>query len=397
MKRRMRLRRFALKLLFVGIPLCLIAIVGLGVWLGVARNRSVTLPAPTGQYSVSRTAFDWTDQSRADPFSTSLKHRELPVSVWYPSLSPQHTGTIPYLPQEWTKLYAKEQGIGAWLQQNPDRVYAHAPTDASPAPGRYPVLVFEPGLGKKPFDYTTLLEDIASHGYIVVGIFPTDSTDVVFLDGRMVASVNAARDGMVPDQLINVWTRDTRFVMDRIVDLENQAGSMLAGHIDVARMGVFGHSFGGATAAEVCSEDSRCTAGANLDGTPYGTVVQTGLKRPFLFMRGDECAEGSSGSDCQNDLKSTAAIINSEPTDHYELEIRGAKHFNFADLALTFSPLPRLLGSIGSIDGARGLRITYAYVTAFFDHYLKGTSESLLNGPANDYPEVRFLAFPGSG
>lgn len=394
MNRLVRLRRIALRLLVVSVAVCLIVIVGLGVWLGIAHTRSVTLPSPTGQYAVGRIAFDWTDQSRADPFSTALKHRELPVWVWYPSLSPPRAETVPYLPPQWAELYGKEDGIGSWLQQNPDHVRAHAVTDAPPAQGTYTVLVFEPGLGKKPPDYTALLEDLASHGYIVVGIFPTDSTDVVFPDGRAVPSANAARGRIVPDQLIGVWAGDTRFVMDRIVDLENQVGSTLAGHVDVARMGVFGHSFGGATAAEVCSEDPRCQAGADLDGTPHGNVVQTGLKGPLLLLRGDECIAGSSDADCQNDLRSTAAIVGSEPSDHYELEIRGAKHFNFSDIGLTFSPLYRLLGLVGSIDGARALTITSDYLRAFFDHYLKGTNEPLLNGLASDYPEVRILAFP---
>jgi predicted dienelactone hydrolase len=200
--RLVRLRRIALRLLVVSVAVCVIVIVGLGVWLGIAHTRSVTLPSPTGQYAVGRIAFDWTDQSRADPFSTALTHRELPVWVWYPSLSPPRAETVPYLPPQWVQLYGKENGIGSWLQQNPNRVRAHAVPDAPPAQGRYPVLVFEPGLGKKPRDYTALLEDLASHGYIVVGIFPTDSTDVVFPDGRTVASANAARGRIVPDQLL---------------------------------------------------------------------------------------------------------------------------------------------------------------------------------------------------
>lgn len=370
MRRFKRLRGRLLKLLFASTVLLILLIAGLTTWLGIAHGRSVTLPAPTGHYSVGRTDYDWVDQARKDPFSPQLKHRELVIWVWYPATSTKGSATAPYLPQPWAKLNESGLGIGSWIEQDLDSVHTHVVENAHPAKGRFPVLVFEPGLGKKPFDYTALLEEIASHGYVIVSIFPTDSTDVVFPDGRVVPSVDAARDGAALNQLINVWTKDTRFVMDRVMKLENQSGSLLAGHMDISRMGVFGHSYGGATAAEVCMEDARCKAGADLDGTPFGKVSQTGLKKPFLFVRGDECVQGSSDPECQSDLKKTSKIVKSNPSDHYELGIRGARHFNFTDLPLMFFPLGRPLGLIGSIDGARGLRITSAYLEAFFGHYL---------------------------
>lgn len=384
-------RRLLLKFLLGSTILLILLIAALTTWLGIAHSRSVTLPTPTGRYQVGRTAFDWTDYGRKDPFSRQLKYRELPVWVWYPSLSRQKARAAPYLPRPWARLYENGWGIGSWLWQNPYSVHTHTIANAYPARGKYPVLVFEPGLGKKPSDYTTLLEEIASHGYIVVGIFPTDSTDVVLTDDRVIPSVYAAGDGMVPDRLIKIWARDTRFVMDRVVKLAKQPGSLLADHMDVSRIGVFGHSFGGATAAEVCREDLRCGAGADLDGTPFGKVVRTGLKKPFIFIRGDECIEGSSDSECQTDLMRTSAIMKSETGEHHELEIRGAKHFNFTDMSLTFAPLARPLGLLGPIDGARGLRITSAYLEAFFGYYLKEADKSLLVGTSSPYPEIRHV------
>ena len=76
----------------------------------------------------------------------------------------------------------------------------------------------------------------------------------------------------------------------------------------------------------------------------------------------------------------------------YEVSIKGARHFNFTDSAVGFNPLERLVGVLGSINGARGLRITTEYLAAFFDHTLKGQASSLLQGPREDYPEVHFTA-----
>ena len=49
--------------------------------------------------------------------------------------------------------------------------------------------------------------------------------------------------------------------------------------------GIFGHSFGGATALKVVMEDSRFTCGLNLDGGPYGGgEMDEKLNKPFMFI-----------------------------------------------------------------------------------------------------------------
>lgn len=52
----------------------------------------------------------------------------------------------------------------------------------------YPVVIFSPGFGSPQDTYTSYLEDLASHGYIIFGInhpYVTDPT--VFLDGRVIS------------------------------------------------------------------------------------------------------------------------------------------------------------------------------------------------------------------
>lgn len=84
------------------------------------------------------------------------------------------------------------------------------------------------------------------------------------------------------------------------------------------------------------------------------------------------------------------AILRTVPRGaSYHLGINGAKHFNFSDYAVYFSPA-RALGLLGSIDGVRGLQITRTYVRAFFDTYLNNTPSPLLRGPTSAYPEVQF-------
>lgn len=390
--------------------LLVVALAAVLIALEVRRHSIVALPAPTGPYAVGRIAYDWTDQSRADPFAPERNaRRELVVWIWYPATTAPGAKPGPYLPAAWAGALDGQHGLGAVLFQSYDAVRAHAIVHAtlSPRRTRYPVLILEPGMGKIPADYTTLAEDLASHGYVVAGITPTYSASVVvFPDGRTVQSVPGAtaedpsyttpaamRRGL--NRLETVWARDVVFVMNRLSTLDAANGSMFRGRLALARMGVFGHSFGGATAAQVCSADVRCKAGIDIDGDPYGSVTRTGISVPFMFIH----SETQGASDCyshpcidsERDLR---AMLRGTPAGAgYILSIKGARHFNATDDAVLFSPL-RPMGLLGPISGARGLRITAAYVRAFFDTYLEHKASSLLRGPSRAYPEVRF-AMPG--
>lgn len=58
--------------------------------------------------------------------------------------------------------------------------------------------------------------------------------------------------------------------------------------LDIQHLGIFGHSFGGATALWFCHDDFRCKAGIDLDGQPFGSVIKEGLTKPFLFLLSDD-------------------------------------------------------------------------------------------------------------
>ena len=52
---------------------------------------------------------------------------------------------------------------------------------------------------------------------------------------------------------------------------------------------MFGHSYGGATAAQILAKDSRVKAAINMDGTLYGEIFpESGIGKPFLLMSAEE-------------------------------------------------------------------------------------------------------------
>ncbi|HEX6480327.1 MAG TPA: hypothetical protein VF043_15925 [Ktedonobacteraceae bacterium] len=395
---RTRLKRLA-RILLILLLIIVVIIVSCVAFVEIRRHQALMLPAPTGPYATGRMEYDWTDQSRNDQFAPHAgTKRELVVWTWYPAMRVRGAQPAPYLPSKWGQLSDQQHSFfGLQLVQSSDSIQAHSvdrvplATDAT----RYPVLIFEPGLGNIPMQYTTLIEDLASHGYIVFAITPTYSSDVVvFPNGRAVEATSAGKldKGANPqaaaDQLVTVWAKDVIFVMNQLDKLNGTPGGTFSGHLDLARLGVFGHSLGGATAAQVCHMDTRCKAGIDIDGSLAGDVVQTGLDKPFMVVQHDmgTCSD----ADCHSFQRDIHAIL--RPVPHgasYHIGVNNTKHFNFSDYAIYFSPL-RALGLLGSIDGVRGLQITRAYVRAFFDTYLNSAPSPLLRGLTSAYPEVQF-------
>ena len=389
-----RLIKLAGLLAAIGVLVALIALL-VAVLL---RNRSVTLPAPTGPYAVGRMLTEWTDTARPETLGpTAGQPRVLTVWLWYPADPPPDSAPAVYLPPAWARARDRTHGIGSILFQSTQAIHAHAVADApvSGAQPAYPVLIFEPGLGPTVSDYTTLLEDLASHGYIVIAVNPTYSSAAVMLaDGHIVEqsaaggipdNASVTESAQIGSRLVQVWAGDMIFAMDQAQRLNTDPDSPFAGRLDLTRIGVFGHSFGGAAAAQACHLDARCTAGIDLDGYPYGDIVQTGLPQPFMFV-------WSAGSD-PNDPHDQQArqdidAIYTRLTTGYQITIWNTRHFNFTDNAVEFAPLFKLLGLLGSIDGARGLTISRAAVLAFFDTTLNGADPAPLRDLATMYPEV---------
>jgi predicted dienelactone hydrolase len=132
----------------------------------------------------------------------------------------------------------------------------------------YPVLVMRPGGSALTLQYTALAEDLASHGYVVVGLDAPYRTQLVVLPkGPIRLRLPQNDPEEVPlvqvERLMMLWTEDVRFVLDRLQNLNDQDDRGLLTHrLDLTRVGVFGHSFGGATALQVCHDDFRCKAGS---------------------------------------------------------------------------------------------------------------------------------------
>ncbi|MGP8201844.1 MAG: alpha/beta hydrolase family protein [Limisphaerales bacterium] len=402
-----KLVRRTVKGLAVLVTLLVLGVVALLAALWLEHRIPLTLPTPTGPFAVGRAIYDWRDDGNVDTLApVSGTKRELLVWIWYPSPPGSSVALSDYVPAE---LRAGRASAGSsiirLLTRDSSKVRSHTIPNAvvSAKERAYPVVIMRTGASLEVLAYSTLAEDLASHGYIVVGFdAPYRTGRVVFPDGRVIARLPQNNPELYEGQpqagrlneLLMAWTADIGFVLDRLQRLNaSDPSGKFTGRLDMARVGVFGHSFGGAQAAQFCSQDSRCKAGIDVDGFPLGSVLQTGLRQPFMFLLSDHKASETESDQVMADIRS---IYDRLPPDaRFLVKIRGANHFFFSDDgALLKSHILvgtlRMLGLVG-IDGRRQLAVTTYCVRSFFDSCLKGPGVSLLYLPSPLYPEIQVL------
>jgi dienelactone hydrolase len=323
--------------------------------------------------------------------------------MWYPATRAAADVPTEYLPSPWRTALLGRQGafMRLFFKRDTAVVRAHSVRDAAVSPEQraYPVVVLRAGGSALTTDFTTLAEDLASHGYVVIGFdAPYRSFVVVLPDGRVVSrspaynveNANGNLADPVIGKLLAMWTSDTRFVVDQLQRLNGAASGPFAGRMDLQRLGMVGHSFGGATALQFCHEDARCKAALDLDGIPFGSVVQDGLSKPAMFLLSDHSGE-MADPDSHQVLAEIQSIYDRLPDGKLYLVIRTANHFSFSDQILLNSQvalrLLRVMG-VGGLDGQRGLAISADYVHTFFDVYLNDAPPAMLTRLAGEYPEM---------
>jgi dienelactone hydrolase len=363
------------------------------------HTTTVTLPIPTGTFAVGRTLVAW-----KNPASS----QELAVWIWYPAARSDQP-TTEYLPPAWRDAVRVQLGtfMRSFFKRDPAvvRTHSHADTPIASEHRTYPVILLRPGGSALTADFTTLAEDLASHGYLVVG-FDAPARSFVFVgsDGRVIGrapgnSVENANGNLadpIVGRLLALWLSDATAVIDQLHRMNDASNGTFAGRLDFARLGAVGHSFGGAQALQFCHDDTRCRAAIDLDGIPFGSVVADGLSKPAMFLLSDHSRE-MSDPESHKVLAMIQAIYERLPKPRIYKTIRTANHFSFGDQILlnsrTAVALLRFTG-FGRLDARRGLGISNDYVRTFFDVTLNGASPSTLEHLSERYSEVIGSAEP---
>jgi len=399
--------------------------VGLGL-LGLVVSTALPIilpvfrfPHPTGPYEIGTLTYHWVDAARPEVFTANPDdRRELMVQIWYPAKGDLSSPRAPYIQDadvvaravaRFLKL--PEFTFGYWKYITSNAIASAPVADDQPS---YPVLILPVGLGGYRQVQTFQVEELVSHGYIVAAIDqPYAATVVVFPDGRQVAydprmepphrqagydPDTAPAHSAFVDAHIPYLAQDAMFTLDQLTAL-NQAdpNGILTGRLDLQRAGLFGHSLGGIVGGEACLLEPRLRACLLEDAYMRADVVQAGLQQPTMWITRDadtmrlerRRSGGWSEAAIAEHLTTMRAVYESLPGDGYYVQVPGAFHVDMTDAPL-LSPLASQLGLGGPIGAERAHRIVNAYSVAFFDRYLKGQPATLLDGPAEEYPEVLF-------
>ncbi|SNY63963.1 alpha/beta hydrolase family protein [Paractinoplanes atraurantiacus] len=356
----------------------------------MAAPPRLTLPPPTGPCPVGTVALRLLDKSRPDPFTGAAGHRELMVAVWYPARDAGGRPRAPWMDPAVLRRYLSDAGYA------PDVIRGPLAAGRVGAPvrraGRLPVVLFSHGAGDHRGGNTMMVQELASHGYLVVTIDHLGDAYSRLPDGRVVVPTE---ESLAPED----FAHDARFVLDRVEDLaagrnpdadRRPLPDGLAGAPDLRRAGMFGWSKGGTATARVMLADRRVRAGVAVDG-PMLPLMSGTIDRPFMMMTAEftRAAEPAVARFFTEQLAG----------ERLNVQAAGAVHSSYNDLQVLVPQLAEVVGMsddelrgwIGTLDPARAVRIDQAYPLAFFDQHLRGRHRPLLDGPSRAFPEVEYL------
>ena len=358
-----------------------------------ALNTSLTLPDVLGPSLVGTVFFELVDHTRVDPYAPTPQSRDLMVSIFYPV---QHIRRYKRAPA-YTSLYGDHLDTSIGLPpgtaaSTTSKAYtgAYLHTDSNKQP---PIILFSSGYGNSRVDYTGTLSNLASHGYLVIGVdHPYDADFVDYPDGRNATRYTNILDPESPETIISALdtrVKDVQFVLNVLSSNANLARQIpgIHGKLNVSKVGMFGHSFGGAATAGTMLVDPRVACGINMDGSIFGQVLDSGLDKPFLFV--DVGPSHNRTTDA-----SWSALWLKLRGWKAELSFFGSSHAAFSDQKVLYEQLrkrggiPDMGDYFGTIEGERQKVLEDAYLTEFFGRCFGRREGNLLDGPSKKFPEV---------
>ncbi len=325
---------------------------------GFYRTFTNHLPTPylkpSGPFYVGRVDRVMIDPARTNLYRYTPATNAFMVTFWYPADAPP-AGLLPAAGLDRclamdTNLYKFGGYDPCWapvIAALVGRSFPGVPLAAGT--NRFPVVLDSHGLPAWRKLGSSNAEDLASHGYVVLAIDHPDCWATEFPDGRYLAGNHS---GDTPNRL-----RDMTFLLDKLAELD-ATDPLLAGRLDLERIGVSGGSFGGMVVT-TCKTDNRVKCVALYDATNFDP--NTRLQKPLLIGLGE--ANYFYTADLQ--------LFNQALTNAVLFQLHGAGHMTPCDIGWTME----------SPGGRAPTLAMNACRVWFFDTYLKGETSTFPTNP----------------
>lgn len=333
----------------------------------------------TGSYSVKMASAILVDEGRAESFETDGSYREVPVYFYYPDM------TVPAAEQESFPLVVFSHGAFGYYQSN-----------------------------------TSTYMELASHGYVVISLdhpyhsfFTKDTAGkTIIVNPQFMQEVmHVNENGTAEEEIIELahgWLDIRLGDMGFVVDTMKETKNMLDGgkkelptswflteasdeqaiydalHIaDTEKIGLMGHSLGGAASVTLGRTRSDIDAVIDLDGTMLGEeysyrngeyeFYEEAYPVPLLVLNNEP--HHFEGEDVKELYVNRVVLANA--VDAKYTYFKGSGHMNFTDLPLFSPALASLLG-VGEVDAEECVKTMNQVVLEFFNGYLKDMGEVII-------------------
>jgi len=353
--------------------LCVLSL-GLTVFLFgfMAVAADVRNPLEPGPYPVGVTTMQFVDHSRTDVVTE--KDRSLLTEIWYPATDDSKNLPKNRLLDFFNKGRDEslpilfQMAFGVDLNAVNETFKNFAVRDARIRDGKFPLILFSHGNGGMRSQGVFLCEHLASHGYIVAAPDHTANSAVTWVDGEMVSMNPEIREQAAKDRPL-----DIRFLIDTFDSLNKGADSRFLGRVDMDRIGVSGHSFGGYTSTWVADIEPRVDAILPLAGCARERV---NYDIPVMVMVATE--DDTIGLEGNKRLRK---YYEESKGPKYLVEFKDGGHYSFTEMYQFKPDFGDGCGEGKRLESGEPLKyvamnvafpIIKGYATAFFAKYVKG-------------------------
>lgn len=318
-----------------------------------------SLPVPDGSYDVGTETFYWKDTTRLEWFTKedSLDVRKLIVQTWYPGNREGQNNAEPYL--DYIKLRSKTMAEAGKIPSFFPTHLKHVKTNSfkninivKEKNKKLPILIFSHGITGSRLLHQILFESLASKGYVVFALDHSYDANISIFPDSTFADYRSDLTGN-PDSLqirkkqINTRAKDISFVINKIEKIqENKVSSELNNSLDLTKISVGGHSYGGATAIYASTLDNRIVSCLALDGwfSPLpDEVISSGVQIPILCLGRPSWKD----SDYPLNYDKLETLLDNSKSDKFNIFMTNTLHLDFTDIPV-FSPLIRYVMDVGS-------------------------------------------------